>query len=154
MQVRAIVHQVLGRTYPREVCSISRALEVVGERWTLLILRDAVTGIERYEDFRAGLGIATNILSSRLSLLCEEGLIERDEEGRYLLTEKGKAIGPTLFALMKWGDAFYPTEHGAPRLTVHRDCGGEVVQLHRCTGCGEEVDLDSLELPLIAAFSG
>jgi DNA-binding HxlR family transcriptional regulator len=145
---------MLGRTYPGEVCSISRALEIVGERWTLLILRDAVIGIDRYEDFRASLGIATNILSARLSLLCEEGLMERDSAGRYPLTEKGRAIGPTLFALMKWGDAFYPTEHGAPRLTLHRDCGGEVEQLHRCTACGETVDLDSLDLPLAPAFAG
>lgn len=145
---------MLGRTYPQEICSISRALEVVGERWTLLVLRDAVTGIDRYEDFRANLGIATNILSSRLALLCEEGLMERDPEtGRYPLTEKGKAIGPTLFALMKWGDRFYPTEHGAPRLTLHRGCGGEVVQHHRCAGCGAEVDFDGLEVPLAPAFS-
>jgi DNA-binding HxlR family transcriptional regulator len=144
----------LGRTYPREICSISRALEVVGERWTLLILRDAVTGITRYEDFRASLGIATNILSARLSLLCEEGVMERDGDGGYALTEKGKAIGPTLFALMKWGDRFYPTEHGAPRRTLHRDCGGEVEQLHRCVACGAEVDLGSLEVPLITAFAG
>ncbi|HEX3737351.1 MAG TPA: helix-turn-helix domain-containing protein [Solirubrobacterales bacterium] len=145
---------MLGRTYPREVCSISRALEVVGERWTLLILRDAATGVTRYEDFRTSLGVATNILSARLSLLCEEGLMEHaGGGGEYHLTEKGKAIGPALVALMKWGDRFYPTEHGAPRLTLHRDCGGEVEQLHRCEECGADVDFDGIEAPLIAAFA-
>lgn len=146
---------MLGRIYPDEVCSISRALEVVGERWTLLILRDAVTGITRYEDFRASLGIATNILSARLSLLCEEGVLERAaDSGEYHLTEKGKAVGPALFALMKWGDHFYPTEHGAPRSTIHRDCGGEVVQLHHCLECGADIGFDALEVPLAPAFSG
>ena len=68
---------VLHRTYPGQICSIARALEVVGERWTLLILRDSVLGITRFEDFQASLGIASNVLANRLKLLCDEDVFER-----------------------------------------------------------------------------
>lgn len=152
---------MLGRDYPGETCSISRTLEVVGERWTLLILRDAILGLSRFEEFRESLGIATNVLAARLKLLCEEGVMIRvsDDEGpqrsRYLLTEKGRELGPTVFDLMKWGDRHYPTPHGAPRLTVHRGCGGEVVHSGlRCLECGEAVTFETLELPLAPAFAG
>jgi hypothetical protein len=92
-------------------------------------------------------------------LLCEGGLLVRVADpnaparGRYLLTEKGREIGPALFALMKWGDRHYPTRHGAPRLTLHGGCGGEVEQSLHCTQCGEQVALDGLELPLAPAFA-
>ena len=84
---------MLNRDYPDQICSIARALEIVGERWTLLILRDAFLGLERFEEFQESLGIASNVLSSRLRRLREEGLLERvpDEErpGRpkYVLTD-------------------------------------------------------------------
>jgi len=150
---------VLGRDYPDQTCSISRALEVVGERWTLLILRDALLGLSAFEEFRESLGIATNVLTARLNLLCEEGLLvrvadpETPQRGRYLLADKGREIGPALFALMKWGDRHYPTRQGAPRLTLHAGCGGEVEQLLHCHLCGEQVTLDGVELPLAPAFS-
>jgi DNA-binding HxlR family transcriptional regulator len=150
---------VLGRDYPDQTCSISRALEVVGERWTLLVLRDALLGHSAFEEFRKSLGIATNVLTARLKLLCGEGLLVRvadpdtTRRGHYLLTDKGREIGPALFALMKWGDRHYPTAHGAPRLTMHAGCGGEVEQSLHCLECGEQVALDGLELPLAPAFS-
>jgi DNA-binding HxlR family transcriptional regulator len=151
---------MLGREYPEEVCSISRALEVVGERWTLLILRDAVLGLSSFEEFRESLGIATNVLTARLKLLCEEGLLVRIAEGdrpqraRYQLTDKGRELAPVLFALMKWGDRHYPTPQGPPRLTLHRGCGGDVGLMLRCAECGDFVTLDTLELPLAPAFAG
>ena len=117
----ATIGVVLQRDYPDQVCSIARSLEVVGERWTLLILRDAVLGIERFEEFQDSLGIATNVLTNRLKLLCDEGVLERvpDDQrpGRpkYLLTEKGSGLAPALIALMKWGDRHYPTPNGPPR---------------------------------------
>ena len=149
---------MLGRDYPDQACSISRALEVVGERWTLLILRDALLGLSGFEEFRQSLGISTNVLTARLKLLCQEGLLVRVAEGeapraRYLLSDKGRELAPTLFALMKWGDRYYPTPHGAPRLTLHEGCGGEVEQSLHCRRCGEQVVLDGLELPLAPAFS-
>ena len=68
---------MLKRDYPDQVCSIARSLEVIGERWTLLILRDAVVGLTRFDEFQAKLGIASNVLTNRLKRLCDDGLLER-----------------------------------------------------------------------------
>jgi DNA-binding HxlR family transcriptional regulator len=135
---------VLQRSYPDQVCSIARSLEVVGERWTLLILRDAVLGMTRFEEFQEDLGIATNTLTNRLKLLCDEGVLERladaDRPGRpkYMLTEKGRELGPALILLMKWGDRHYPTPKGPPRLTLHVGCGGNIGADLRCDRCGKQ----------------
>jgi DNA-binding HxlR family transcriptional regulator len=143
---------MLQRDYPEQVCSIARALEVVGERWTLLILRDAVLGLQRFEDFQESLGIASNVLSSRLRRLREEGLLQRvpDEErlGRpkYTLTDKGRELAPALIVLMKWGDRHYPATGGPPRLTLHAGCGGNIGADLRCERCGELVGVDGVEL--------
>src|SRR5271170_6427962 len=113
---------MLQRDYPDQVCSIARALEVIGERWTLLILRDALVGLTRFEEFQAKLGIASNVLTNRLKRLCDEELLERipdpERPGRpkYLLTDKGRELAPALIVLMKWGDRHYPTPGGPPRL--------------------------------------
>src|SRR5438552_14299257 len=144
---------MLQRDYPDQVCSIARSLEVVGERWTLLILRDAVLGIERFEEFQDSLGIATNVLTNRLKLLCDEGVLERvpDDQrpGRpkYLLTEKGSGLAPALIALMKWGDRHYPTPNGPPRLIVHAGCGGNIGADFRCERCGQQAGPGEIELP-------
>jgi DNA-binding HxlR family transcriptional regulator len=145
---------VLSRDYPDQVCSIARSLEVVGERWTLLILRDAVVGLRRFEDFQASLGIASNVLTNRLKLLCDEGVLERvpdpERPGRpmYVLTDKGRELGPALIVLMKWGDRHYPTPNGPPRLTLHAGCGGSVGADLRCERCGKHLAPGELELPL------
>jgi DNA-binding HxlR family transcriptional regulator len=145
---------VLQRDYPGQVCSIARALEVVGERWTLLILRDAVVGMERFEDFQESLGIASNVLTNRLKLLREQGVMERVPDParpgrpRYVLTEKGRELGPVLFVLMKWGDRHYPAAGGPPRLTLHTGCGGSVGADLRCDRCGEQVTFGQMDLPL------
>jgi DNA-binding HxlR family transcriptional regulator len=145
---------VLQRDYPDQVCSIARSLEVVGERWTLLILRDAVLGIERFEDFQESLGIASNVLSNRLKLLCDEGVLARVPDPgrpgrpRYVLTDKGRELGPALIMLMKWGDRHYPTPSGPPRLTLHAGCGGTVGPDLRCERCGEQAGPGDFDLPL------
>jgi DNA-binding HxlR family transcriptional regulator len=145
---------VLQRDYPDLVCSIARALEVVGERWTILIVRDAVNGLERFEDFQESLGISSNVLANRLKLLCDEQVLERvpdpDRPGRpkYVLTDKGRELGPVLFVLMKWGDRYYPAEGGPPRLTLHTGCGGEVGRDLICARCGEHVMFGEMDLPL------
>jgi DNA-binding HxlR family transcriptional regulator len=144
---------VLQRAYPDQVCSIARSLEVIGERWTLLILRDALLGAERFEEFQDKLGIASNVLTDRLKLLCGEGVLERlpDERRpgrrRYSLTEKGRELGPALIMLMKWGDRHYPTPGGPPRLTLHAGCGGNVGADLHCERCGAHVDAAALDLP-------
>ena len=115
---------MLQRDYPGQVCSVARALEVIGERWTLLILRDAVLGLERFEEFQQDLGIATNVLTSRLKRLTDEGVLdrvpdpERPGRHRYVLTDKGAQLGPALIVLLKWGDSHYPAPGGPPRLTI------------------------------------
>jgi DNA-binding HxlR family transcriptional regulator len=150
---------VLQRDYPNQACSIARALEVIGERWTLLILRDAVVGLERFEEFQESLGIASNVLTNRLKLLCDEGVLERvpdpERPGRpkYVLTAKGRELGPVLFVLIKWGDRHYPAPGGPPRLTLHTGCGGNVGADLRCDRCGEQVMFGELDLPLGAPRS-
>lgn len=145
---------VLQRAYPGQVCSIARSLEIIGERWTLLILRDAVLGLQRFEDFQESLGIASNVLTSRLKLLCDENVLQRspDEQRRgrpkYTLTDKGRELAPTLVMLMKWGDRHYPAPGGPPRLTLHSGCGGNVGLDLRCERCGKLVGFGALELPL------
>jgi DNA-binding HxlR family transcriptional regulator len=144
---------VLQRDYPDQVCSIARSLEVIGERWTLLILRDAVLGLERFEEFQESLGIASNVLTNRLKLLCDEDVLERvpdpQRPGRpkYVLTDKGRELAPALIVLMKWGDRHYPTPNGPPRLTVHRGCGGNIGPDLRCDRCGKQATFDEFDLP-------
>jgi DNA-binding HxlR family transcriptional regulator len=145
---------VLQREYPDQVCSIARSLEVIGERWTLLIVRDAVLGLGRFEEFQESLGIASNVLTNRLRLLCNEDVLERvadaERPGRpkYVLTEKGRELAPALIVLMKWGDRHYPTRGGPPRLTLHAGCGGNIGSDFRCDRCGRYAVAGEIELPL------
>jgi DNA-binding HxlR family transcriptional regulator len=143
---------MLQREYPDQVCSIARSLEIVGERWTLLILRDAVLGLQRFEDFQESLGIASNVLTNRLRLLCDQGVLERSPDGerpgrpKYTLTDKGRELAPALIVLMKWGDRHYPSPTGPPRLTLHADCGGNVGADFRCERCGGKVGFGEFDL--------
>jgi DNA-binding HxlR family transcriptional regulator len=135
---------MLGRTYDTQVCSIARALEVVGERWSLLIIRDALFGgSTRYSDFQRSLGIATNVLKVRLDGYVESGIMERrryseqPELFEYLLTDKGRDLAPALIALTEWGDR-WDAPDGRPIIYEHTNCGGEVdLHLH-CQTCGAE----------------
>lgn len=135
------ITDVLKREYEGQNCSIARTLELIGERWTVLILRDAFLGIRRFEDFQADLGVARNVLSSRLSRLVDEGLLEkrryqeRPERFEYRLTEKGIGLWPVLVSLVKWGDK-YAAPSGPPRVIEHRDCGGQVNDHLTCDRCG------------------
>jgi DNA-binding HxlR family transcriptional regulator len=132
---------VLPHTYDGQECSIARALEVLGERWTLLLIRDVFLGIRRYEDLHRGTGIARNILQARLLRLCDEGIFERRPyaPGRYeyYLTKKGWDLFPVMMALNSWGDRYY-AEDGAPRIFKHRGCKGRIDGV-RCRKCGAEV---------------
>jgi DNA-binding HxlR family transcriptional regulator len=141
---------VLPRTYDNQVCSIARALETVGDRWTMLVIRDAFLGIRRFEDFQSDLGIARNVLTDRLTRLVDDGILERrryrerPERYEYRLTEKGIDLWPAMVSLMKWGDR-YAAPHGPPTLILHRYCGGEVDERFRCSKCGADVDARSAE---------
>ena len=136
---------MLGRTYDNQVCSIARALEVLGERWTLLIVRDAILGLRRFDDLQRSLGVARNVLSDRLGRLVEAGILERvpyqDRPVRYeyQLTAMGRELGVPVIGLMHWGDRHLAGPAGPPRLTRHRDCDGAVRLALVCDSCGEAV---------------
>jgi DNA-binding HxlR family transcriptional regulator len=146
----AKVCEVLHRTYEGQNCSAARALEVIGERWTLLILRDAFLGIRRFEDFERDLGASRGVLAARLQFLCDEGVLERrrykerPERFEYRLTQKGRDLWPVLMALVKWGDR-YEAEDGPPRLILHSGCGGEVTDHLICAKCGAELTVRDVE---------
>jgi DNA-binding HxlR family transcriptional regulator len=129
---------MLDRTYPSQVCSIARSLEIVGERWSLLIVRDAFLGRTRFSEFQRSLGIARNVLTHRLERLVAEDILEHREDGAYVLTAKGRGLAPVLHQLMKWGDRHYAPD-GPPMLTLHRECGGRVDAAMVCDRCGERV---------------
>src|ERR1700759_5523790 len=106
----------LGVDYLAQDCSLARALELVGERWTLLILRDAFFGVRRFSDFSVHLDISKAVLSQRLSSLVDAGLLERSATGghaTYDLTPQALALWPTLFSLLQWGERL--TTPGRPR---------------------------------------
>src|SRR5438105_12736149 len=134
---------MLERTYDAEVCSVARALEVVGERWTLLIVRDAFHGgVRRFEDFQRRLGLARNVLTDRLQRLCALGVFERvryqerPERHEYRLTDMGRDLWPVIIALRAWGDR-HMAPAGPPVRLEHRGCGGRVEQQVVCADCGE-----------------
>jgi DNA-binding HxlR family transcriptional regulator len=136
---------MLGSTYDNQVCSIARALEVVGERWTLLIVRDVFLGVRRFEDIQRDLGIARNVLTGRLEALVEHGVLERRPyqerplRHEYRLTEKGLGLWPVITSLMAWGDEYEPTPGGPPTVVRHRGCGGTLDAAHVCDRCGAVV---------------
>jgi DNA-binding HxlR family transcriptional regulator len=133
---------MLHNTYEGQACSVARALELVGERWTLLILRDAFLGVRRFDDFQRSLGVARNVLNTRLQRLVEAGLLERrryqerPERFEYRLTEMGRELWPSIVALMQWGDRFLAGEEGPPLVLRHKGCGGEVDDRRTCRECG------------------
>lgn len=129
---------MLGKTYDSQVCSIARALEVIGERWSLLIIRDAVFGgATRYSDFQRRLGVATNILKARLDGFVEAGIMQRHKYSEqpelyeYRLTDKGRALAPALVALTEWGDR-WATDGEPPILYTHSVCGTGITQQTVC----------------------
>ena len=133
---------MLGKTYDHQVCSIARALDVVGERWSLLIIRDSLfAGVTRFGDFQRNLGVATNVLAARLEGFVAAGVMERrrytqrPEQYEYILTEKGRDLGPALIALTSWGDR-WSSPDGPPILYEHATCGGAIRQEIACASCG------------------
>lgn len=143
---------MLHNTYDGQQCSVARTLEVVGERWTILILRDAFLGVRRFDDFQRSLGIARNVLNTRLQRLVEAGLLERrryqerPERFEYRLTAKGVDLWPAIVALMQWGDRHLAGDEGAPILLRHRDCGGAVTDRRACEECGKQLGPRDVEV--------
>lgn len=125
-------------------CSIAATLEVIGDRWSILILRDAFRGVRRFEEIQQDLGIARNILTDRLAKLVANGVLEKrqyqDRPARYeyRLTAKGIDLSPALVALMRWGDK-HLAEECAPTVLVHDDCGTPIDQTFICWDCDTTV---------------
>lgn len=121
-------------------CSIQRTLDLVGDRWTLLILRDLFRGVHRFSQLQSDLDIARNLLSDRLTRLAAAGIVERlpyqerPVRHEYVLTAKGRDLSPSLLALMRWGDRWC-TDGQPPTVLVHATCGTELEQVTRCSAC-------------------
>jgi len=134
---------MLNREYD-QVCSLARSLEILGERWTLLVIRDVFYGKRRFDAIQEDLGVARNVLSSRLARLVDEGILEkrayqeRPVRYEYFLTEKGIDLWPTMITLMHWGDR-YVADHGPPVVIHHKECDGEVDDRGYCGRCGERL---------------
>ncbi|MFE5408509.1 winged helix-turn-helix transcriptional regulator [Microbacterium sp. NPDC056569] len=127
---------MLGKTYDTQVCSIARSLEMVGERWSLLIIRDALFArVTRFGDFQHNLGIASNVLTSRLEAFVAAGIMERDDAADYRLTPKGHALAVALIALTEWGDE-WASPIDPPILYRHSVCDGAIHATATCDTCG------------------
>jgi DNA-binding HxlR family transcriptional regulator len=130
---------MLGKDYEGQDCSLARTLEAIGERWTLLIIRDAFYGVRRFNDFRDHLDIPKAVLADRLDGLVSDGILERVPDpghaGRhqYNLTAAGRELWPAMHALLAWGD-----RHRGPngRLFLHADCGTPLSDSGACPTCG------------------
>jgi DNA-binding HxlR family transcriptional regulator len=126
-------------------CSVAKTIAVVGDTWTLLVLREAFFRVRRFDQMQRNLGIARNVLADRLQALVGHGILERVQyqerpaRFEYKLTQKGLDLHPTLVSLMQWGDK-YASEAGAPVELVHRDCGHVAHPVLSCSHCGEALE--------------
>ncbi|QIQ05678.1 winged helix-turn-helix transcriptional regulator [Streptomyces liangshanensis] len=139
----------LPSTYADANCSLARALEVVGERWTLLIVRDAFHGVRRFGDFATQLKIPRAVLTNRLKLLVREGVLTREDHAaagvEYRLTDKGVGLWPAVRVLMDWGDEHYSP--GGPRRALRHDQDGGLLDREgRCEGCGLTVPVPDIRI--------
>ncbi len=127
----------------QQVCSVARSLSVVGERWTMLIIRDAFLGTRRFDQFQRNLGITRHRLSERLGKLVEHGVLvkvpyhDRPVRYEYRLTRKGLGLYPVLLTLARWGDEWMDGGEGAPLEYVHQKCGKKTHPVLTCSECGE-----------------
>jgi DNA-binding HxlR family transcriptional regulator len=126
-------------------CSVARSLEIVGERWTVLVLREVFLGYHRFEEIQQHLGVASNVLADRLATLVDHDVLrkaptERADRFEYRLTGKGAELLPVIAALMRWGDRWTAGEAGPPRVLVHTACGHDTHAISTCAHCGEALE--------------
>jgi DNA-binding HxlR family transcriptional regulator len=126
-------------------CSIARALSVIGDRWTLLVLRDAFLRTRRFDDFQHRLGVTRHLLAGRLKKLVAAGILEKvryqEKPARYeyRLTDKGRDLYPVIVALLRWGDHWMAGKEGPPLALVHKSCGHRMHPALVCPDCGEPI---------------
>ena len=140
--------------YQASNCSIARTLQVLGEKWTLLIIRESFYGATRFEQFHRVLQCPRNLLSERLTLLVDEGILERSEyrepgsraRMEYRMTDKGRDLMPALLALMQWGDHYHADPEGPPVVARHAGCGKELRVTLTCTRGHEATRPEDVQL--------
>ncbi|NIB43560.1 helix-turn-helix transcriptional regulator [Pseudomaricurvus alkylphenolicus] len=129
-----------------DVCSVSRALSVVGDRWTLLIIRSAFLGARRFSEFQKDIGLTRHRLSDRLNKLVEDQVFEKVQyqsnpvRYEYRLTDRGKELYPVIMTLVKWGDKWMAGDGGKPMEYEHKSCGNNIMPVLTCPECHEEID--------------
>jgi len=140
-------------------CSVAQCLEIVGEWWSMLIVRDAFMGVRRFDDFQRDLGISRNILNQRLGRLVDAGVLtkvpycERPRRYEYRLTEKGRDLWPVLTAIRQWGDTYYAPD-GPPVELVHKRCGEVSTAVLHCSACDEPVGAGDMTVVPGPGFKG
>jgi DNA-binding HxlR family transcriptional regulator len=128
-------------------CSVARTVDLLGDWWTPLVLRDAYYGVRRFDDFQRDLKIGRNILTERLNRLVDEGLLERvpyqerPVRHEYLLTDKGRDFFPVMVAMMRWGDRWLTGDEGPPLTLHHTTCDHDMHAEVVCSHCGEPIEL-------------
>lgn len=130
---------------PEQPCLIARSVAILGDRWTMLILRDCFAGLRRFDQFQTSLGISRTIVTDRLNLLVAEGVLEKrpyqqnPPRHEYRLTAKGRDLYPVLLAIFDWGRQHYPLKDGLPVIHTHKSCGHAFTPVSTCSHCGEQV---------------
>jgi len=131
-------------------CSVARTLDIIGEWWTPLILRDVFYGVRRFEGLRTHLGISRKVLTNRLARLTDESILKKvlyqnqPPRYEYRLTKKGLELLPILLTIMNWGDKWLSESNKAPVIFIHKDCGEEITPKLVCSHCDGELNASNL----------
>jgi DNA-binding HxlR family transcriptional regulator len=141
------------------VCSVARAMSVIGDRWTILILREAFIGTRRFDEFQLYLTAAPHIISMRLKKLVEYGLLEKQKyqdrptRYEYRLTDSGRELYPSIVMLAQWGYKWLGDDKGPAINRVHKSCGHRLTMVPACAQCGEVVNLHDVKAELSPRFA-
>jgi DNA-binding HxlR family transcriptional regulator len=144
MMQPSILSSVERKSFAGMHCSVAQCLEVIGEWWSMLIVRDAFLGVTRFDQFQARLGISRNILNQRLARLVDEGVLDKVAYSQhpprydYRLTAKGRDLWPVLTAMRQWGDQ-HAAPDGPPLQVVHKSCGQVSEAVMVCLACGQRL---------------
>ncbi len=136
----------------QQPCSLARSLAIIGDNWTLLVLRDCFLGVRRFDDFQQRLGVTRHVLSDRLRKLADGGVLEkvayqeRPLRHEYRLTPMGRDLYPVIAHLAQWGDKYLADDAGPPLVRVHRQCGEPLEAKLQCGHCGDSVEPKDIRL--------
>lgn len=136
----------------QQPCSLARSLAIIGDNWTLLVLRDCFLGVRRFDDFQQRLGVTRHVLSDRLRKLADGGVLEkvayqeRPLRHEYRLTTMGRDLYPVIAHLAQWGDKYLAGDAGPPLVRVHRQCGEPLEAKLQCGHCGDSVEAQDIRL--------